>query len=164
MAKPRMIKTFVTIGDVHCSIESDVAGNNGQVTIHGGAITQDEMAMLGIISSMMRTIMSGNPLCFVFKPEQEVDIHRLVTCEWLGNGVLRIKEGKPHRKYQHAETQEQAVSREKSFTCPYSLALVLPKKRPSKQPPQPVRKDSSVPASSAAGSGAPGTGPTKNSV
>lgn len=128
--KFRSIKVFVTIGAAHCSISNDVYENNGAVQISGNStITQDEFAMLGVISSMVRQLTSGNPLCYTFKPEEEVDIHRLVMCEWLINGTLRIKPGVAARRYQHAETEEEALQRGRSFTCEYSLALRLPQKR-----------------------------------
>lgn len=127
------IKVFISVGDAHISIESDPDGNNGQVQLSGGIVSQDIFAMAGIISSMMRIIMSGKPLCFVFRPEQEVDLTRLVMCEWLLSGTLRIKPGVAARRYQHAETAEQALVRTRAFTCEYALALRLPAKRESKK-------------------------------
>lgn len=129
------IKVFVSLGDTHVSITNDKHQNNGQVTVANGILNQDELAMVGIISSLVRQLTIGNPLCYVFKPEEEIEVHRLVMCEWMINGGLRIKPGTATRKYQHAETQEEALKRERSFTCEYSLAIMLPKKREKKVTP-----------------------------
>lgn len=126
----KFVQVTVSIGKTTVSLQTDTVNNNGPVSIYGAdELTQDELAFIAAISGMIRALASEHPISYVFRPEQECDMERMVSCEWLSSGTLRIKPGTVHRPYQHAETRDEAVSRLRSFTCKYGLAIRLPNKR-----------------------------------
>lgn len=126
----KFVQVNISIGKASISLQTDTVNNNGPVSIFGADdLTQDELSFVAAISGMVRALASGHPISYVFQPEKECDMNRLVSCEWMSSGTLRIKPGTVTRMYEHAETQEEAVSRARSFTCKFGLAIRLPKKR-----------------------------------
>ena len=89
-----------------------------------------ELAVLAVITETIRAWSAGVPIDRHFNPtKSSAEDLVLVLCLWERSGKLIVKEEVPERKYQHADTVDEAVQRKRSFTCYRSLVSQLPSRR-----------------------------------
>lgn len=94
----------------------------------GKKMTSEELAAAAIISEMLTRLRSGKFVRYDFNAQSFEDETRLVKCEWLRSGNLKIH-GPADKQYDHAENKEQALSKHRTFTCSVALSKLIPKKR-----------------------------------
>lgn len=114
-------------------VQFDVFGG-AKVSGHG-SLTGDELAGLAMINEILRRLRTGKLLTYDFDPIALTNDQEIVLCEWLKSGNLKINttaDGNyyhPPRRWQHADTIEDATTRDRSFSCTLALAMLLPKRR-----------------------------------
>lgn len=128
-ASDKDIEGNIQIGNAFCQFTT-----MGDV-VFNGEVTSDQMAALAMINEILRRLRSGRLIQYDFDPLSLDNEERLVHCEWLPSGNLKMHKNKdgslevPTRKWHHAWTQAEAMSRPRGFTCLLSLAQTLPRRR-----------------------------------
>lgn len=91
----------------------------------GQALTLDELAAIAAITETIRMLRSGKFVHYEFNPTNLADENKLVKCEWLRSGNLKIH-GNTDKLYRYVETYEEAMLEQRTFTCRRSLLAKLP--------------------------------------
>lgn len=119
----------LTIGDKFVFIKPSADGT-GCVVQMDGQFTDEEVAAVNIISRTIACLRDDTMLGPYFNPTlNEVDDSRLMKVEWLRSGKLVLRTVAPGKRFRHAYTVEEAMQRDRVFTCERRLYRVLPKRR-----------------------------------
>lgn len=123
------IEANIQIGNAFCQFTP-----LGDIIING-ELTSDQMAGIAMINEILRRLRSGRLVQYDFDPIMLDNEERLVHCEWLKSGNLKIHKNNdgsleiPTRRWNHAWTRAEAMSRARGFTCTLSLLQMLPRRR-----------------------------------
>ena len=108
-----------------------VTYDNDQIEVavgRGKTMSADEFAAAAIISEVLTRLRGGKFVSYDFNAKSFEDEARLVKCEWLKSGNLKIH-GPTEKQHDHADTVEEAMHKHRTFTCSVSVSRLIPKKR-----------------------------------
>lgn len=117
----------LTIGESFVQITTPRMGQQLTVKQHG-ELSDNEYAAANAIVEVMRALNVGQNINRYFNPAK-IGNSKMVKCRWSRHGHLKLIDEKPDKKYQHATTIEEAINRNRTFTCDITLYEELPKKR-----------------------------------
>lgn len=97
-------------------------------------LTANQLAAVHVIQKTLEQLSYGSPIDRYFNPTLHVDANkRLVKCKWRRSGKLVLLENESTpgslKRYQHAETPDEAITRRGVFTCTQLTYSLLPKQR-----------------------------------
>ena len=92
-------------------------------------MTSNELFLLSFIQRAMEIDLKGESIPYNLNPRKEQNQFDIIKCQWTEAGYLRIYDQSPDKKFRHAETVEQAMKRNRNFTCTRSLYECLPTRR-----------------------------------
>ena len=119
----------LTIKDKFVFIRPNKDGS-GCVVQMDGRFTDEELAAINVISRTIACLCDDTQLGPYFNPTlSEAYDSQTVKVEWLRSGRLVLRSVAPDKRFRHANTVEEAVLRERVFTCERRLYRVLPKRR-----------------------------------
>jgi hypothetical protein len=116
-----------------------IKGEEGQepyIDLRPGPVTADQHAALHLIAEIARALLMGQRIDHLFVPRslQKIYINNsgpseiFLRCQWMKSGkLIMLKEC--NKRWQHAETVDEAILRKRVFTCTRELYEILPKRR-----------------------------------
>jgi hypothetical protein len=129
--EPKDIRGFIQLNQTF--IQFDTAGT---VEIKGAPLTADEMAAIAHVSELLRRLRTGKVITYDFDPLAFQDGERMISCEWLPSGNLKLNMDdsgenprQVNKRYDHAFSISQAMSKHRTFTCSLNLYMMLPRRR-----------------------------------
>lgn len=124
MAQHSKYEAVVKMGNMSIMINA-----NGVIYPANVTLSPSEHNGVALISEVLRRLRSDRPIEIDMPPTIMVAIDKLVMCEWLDSGTLKVHDKEPDRKWKHCDNEVQALAAQRSFTCNESLSKALPKKR-----------------------------------
>lgn len=94
-----------------------------------GELTSDQLAGVNIIQEVIRCWNTDRPVDRYFNPVQEGHDLDLVKLEWTRAGTLVVRSKNAPTKFQHANTVEEALQRNRVFTVYNFMLHRIPTKR-----------------------------------
>lgn len=119
------------------------AGLEPVIEVRAGELSATEHAALNFVVEIARCLLIGKSIDHTFNPtktlERIQEEEQLVRCRWLKSGKL-IMMNECSKRWKHAATIEEAISRQRVFTCTRNVYDSMPKRRPRKLAIVPVRE------------------------
>lgn len=108
-------------------------GEQPKVTQHGEA-DSNEHAAIHCIVEVIRCLALQQNIGHYFNPaiphtDTGEEVQEYVKCQWTRSGKLFCA-GPADKRFMHADNLEEALARNRTFTCTRRLYDMLPKKRP----------------------------------
>lgn len=96
----------------------------------GCTLSPNEVTAVSIFSETLRCLSQGKPLDLHFKPlENPADRTTIYLCKWLKSGRLQVKSENYGKRYQHADSVDEALIRKRTFTCSRATFCQIPPRR-----------------------------------
>ncbi len=125
----KKIECNLTIGNDFIFIKSKPSGEC-LIQMSGQQFTAQELAAANVIAQTLRCLQTGRPIDHYFNPTvNDSDEQKIVKCEWLRSGKLTVRDMNASKRHKHADTVEQALERQRVFTCMFPLFRKLPRRR-----------------------------------
>jgi len=116
-----------TVGDTYVQVQCQ--HGKDPVLRQNGTLTMDETAAVHCFMQTLRCLSAGVSLQAYFNPTiHEEDDLVLVKCQWSRGGRLKMI-GDADKHFMHAESVEQAMKRNRVFTCTRRVYKECPKTR-----------------------------------
>ena len=128
---PRAITCNLSLGTAFIQIKNEYAGEPLQMMSDKPLSVQEASAVHCIMQSL-NALSSGKNVEAYFNPiprdvmEMEESRKVVVRCRWRRSGTLLIGTTPTTKKYLHATTVSEALSRKRAFTCTLLIANQLP--------------------------------------
>lgn len=124
----KRVECNITIGDKFINIEPNAQGE--PVVKFHGELSGQELAMINVFTQTIRCLTTQRPIDHYFNPTiTDEDANQIVKCEWLRSGKLVVRQTNYGKKFQHALTVSEALTKRRIFTCPRYLLRQLPRRR-----------------------------------
>jgi len=111
-----------------------------EIQVPDSFLTPAELATVAVINEAIERLKDGRLVRYDFDYHSFENMKELYKCEWLRSGNLKIH-GPTDKEYLHCEKIVDAMRAHRTFTCPHSLAIALPKTRNRNQPKETTRED-----------------------
>lgn len=129
------MKTECTIGigdDIFIKITADDVTCNQQIKV-SGELSSDQLSGLNVIQEVIRCWNINRPIDRYFNPVQEGNDLDIVKLEWTRAGTLLVREKNAPTRFQHADTVEEALERNRVFTVYRFMLHRIPTRRSIKK-------------------------------
>lgn len=115
-----------------------IKGEGGQEPsielLNKGEITADEHAAMFFVAEIARCLLAGRKIDTHFNPTKPLEKllaeEKLVRCKWTKSGKLLVLVDDENKRWKHASTVGEAMSRKRVFTCTREVYDATPKRRP----------------------------------
>lgn len=116
-------------GTVRIGSSTIMINANGIVYPSNCLLSPSENNGVALIAEILRRLRCGKSLEVEMPRSIMIAVDKLVMCEWLDSGTLKVHADEPNRKWMHCDTEVEAIAAKRSFTCYESLSRTLPSKR-----------------------------------
>lgn len=105
---------------------------DGRLSIASERLNEQQLFLVNVIAQATRCYCKGIDIDTYFDPfrvTEKQSTDKLYKCEWMRSGKLILRDDNCKKKFKHADTVEEAFTRQRVFTCMSSVYSVMPKMR-----------------------------------
>ena len=115
-------------------LESRVDHKTGEVdttlAFVGEAFPGRFVSFIDVMRQLIQAYEKGIDIERWFTPDRNVERDtEMIKCQWRSDGTLRVIEEHAPKRFLHASSVDEAMSRSRNFTCSRYLYKVCPKRR-----------------------------------